>query len=177
MINRLGGTTMRRVVGAGASVVALGIIGAASVALATPASAAGVHDADIALTPTGGFTVDSDGTWEAVSGGTFAIGVTNSGSSDESGVEIAVRIPTGWDVQVSSDGWNCWDLDSNGDVACATTIPETSGAEWPELQATLTFPFNAPQGTVAVGARVGQNGVPDPGEDELDQTVVPNPGT
>lgn len=170
---------MRAVLRTGARALAL-VAAALTVGtvVAGPATAAGghavpmvgVHDADITLTPTSIGYVQPGGLWVTRGQFTFDIDVTNSGSSDEAGVEVALRIPSAWDVQVGADGWNCQDIDATT-VGCVSTIPVASGDAWPTLNAEV-FPSDPTfNGFVDVGARPGLNGIPAPGENELDQSV------
>ena len=146
-----------------AAAVAVGAV------VAGPATAAGVHDADIALTPTSVAFVNGD-VWDVRGPFTFDIDVTNSGSGDEAGVEVAVRIPSIWDVRVGADGWDCQDIDATT-VGCVSTIPVAAGDAWPTLNVE-GFPSDPVyNGFVDVGARPGLNGIPAPGENELDQRV------
>lgn len=159
------GTKLRTGVAA-AAVLLTSVSGSA---MATASVTVGEHDADIELSLGSGVVVAPDGTWY-VHGGPlgFVISVTNSGSSVEDGVEVAVRVPATVDLWVDADGWNCVDMD--GGVSCRSEVVAAPGERWPELQAVIRYGTYT-QGSVFVGARPGLNGVPEPGENQLEQSI------
>lgn len=155
----------------GVAAAAMLVTGMTSDAMATTSTVqAAEHDADIELTLGSGAVVTPDGTWY-VHGGPlrFAIDVTNSGSSEEDGIEVAVRVPETVDLRVDADGWNCVDMD--GGVSCRAEVPVASGERWPELQAEIRYSAYT-QDSIFVGARPGLNGVPEPGENQLEQPIL-----
>lgn len=162
------GTKLRIVVAAATAMLLTTMTSSAMATTSTARPLVG-EDADIELNLESGALVTPEGTWY-VHGGPlrFAINVTNSGSSEEDGVEVAIRVPDTVTLRVDADGWNCVDMD--GGVSCRSEVLEVSGEQWPELQAEIYYDTYT-QGSIFVGARPGLNGVPEPGENQLEQPI------
>ena len=158
-------------VGVAATAVLLTTVTSSAMATTgTARSLAGEPDADIELGLQSGAVVTPEGTWYAHGGPLrFAVDVTNSGSSEENGVEVAIRVPDTVDLRADADGWNCVDMD--GGVSCRSEVLAVPGEGWPELQAEITY-SEYTQGSIFVGARPGLNGVPEAGENQLEQRIL-----
>jgi hypothetical protein len=162
--------TKPRIVVAATAMLLTAMTSSAMATTTTARPLVGGADADIELNLESGAVVTPDGTWY-VHGGPlqFTINVTNSGSSEEDGVEAAIRVPDTVDLRVDADGWNCVDMD--GGVSCRSEVSAVAGEQWPKLHAAISYSTYT-QDSIFVGARPGLNGVPEPGENQLAQPIL-----
>ncbi|ANZ37685.1 hypothetical protein BBK82_18120 [Lentzea guizhouensis] len=83
-------------------------------AVAVPAAQAETGFASVELTPTSGWLVQSNGTWNIRGGyaGGFAIDVTNQSAGDVDDLHLRISFPTD-KLEVTGyegDHWTCWDV-------------------------------------------------------------------